>query len=327
MQQIARRFMNARPPEHGRIRFGERFKSGGRERPRALKTWRFTSPDEIAIRQIAQEYGGEARPWFDPKANPQNQWEVLTPVDRIHVWLPTEDSLSIMMEQWGGRGIERRCDEVTCTFYGRGRPMQAPCYCADQPKPTCKPYSRLNVIIPNVVFGGVWRLEVKGNHFAHEAPGMISTIASLQERQGMVRVDLLLTERTGKDDEGRMTKFIVPKISVAMTPQQMLEGMAQVQRLAIGPSREVTETPVATPELRSVTVDPDDDDIVDAEILEGPWHHAIDEDDTELTQLLKQSVEQAEIRKAHREDGWDEPPGHVAVKRNPDPNGPKYIRK
>ena len=77
-----------RPPEHGRIRFGERYTArNGKSAMRALTTFRFTSPDRNAIEQIARLYGGEARPWSDPKASPQNQFEVYTESSRISVML------------------------------------------------------------------------------------------------------------------------------------------------------------------------------------------------------------------------------------------------
>ncbi len=285
----------ARPPEQGRLRFG--VKTG--KAMKSIDTWRFTSPDERAIRSLAEHYGGVAKPWTDPKASPVNQWEVVTDAHRIPVWLPP-NSYSLNYELWGGRGLDRRCDGEVCTTWK----MEQPCLCNAAGDMTCKPYSRLNVILPNVGFGGVWRLEVKGWEFAHEAPGMIATLAALQNH-GIVKVELQLTRRSKMTREGKRN-WIVPQLVVDTTPEEMLAGAAQVQQLeaphpagaglrAIGPA-DLDEPSELEDLLQAsiVHVRSKKQDIIDAEVIEP--------------------------------EGWDIPPGGVKVRRNPDKEGPKWIR-
>ena len=315
------RDLRLRPPEHGRIRFGKKTVTrNGKERPTAIETWRFTSPDREAIEQLAELYGGRCEPWHDPKASPQHQFQVETDAGRIQVWMAPNDSYTVQYEQWGGKGIERRCDGETCTFYGIGGAMERPCVCESQPEQTCKPYSRLNVILPQIRFGGVWRLEVKGQAFAHEAPGMIEAILAMQQA-GMARVDLLLTKRTARDDSGQLMHFVVPQISVSITPEEMLQGLGQVQqrislehpsRLAIAPA--------------PFTTDGDDSAVMGELIEPSVWHRPYDDDDAEdaeLVDLLERSVAKVAAEKL---DGWDTPPPDVRVKRNLNPGGPKWIR-
>ncbi len=335
-----------RPPEQGRIRYGEK---GGRQGRQAIETWRFTSPDRDSIEQLAAMYGGECTPWSDPKASPQHQFQVTTTSSTISVFLP-RDTYTFMYERWGGGGKERVCDGDVCTFFGRGQPMTGPCACANEPEQTCKPVSRLNVILPGVNFGGVWRLEARGWNFAHEAPGMIESIFSLQP-DGMAQVQIMLTKRT-KREGGRVSNFIVPQLIVPMTPEQMLQGVSQVQRLALPQAQHPSNQP-PRPQLAAV---PDlDDEVVDAEVMEDDWTDWNDDrgdwgawdqqgqdasagdsagqTSDKLTEQLEASLRWAEQRNAqHREarqsqQGWDERPMGVKVRRNPDPNGPTWIRR
>lgn len=310
-----------RPPEHGRIRFGERFVGrNGKTAMRALTTFRFTSPDRNAIEQIAALYGGEARPWSDPKASPQNQFEVYTEASRIKVMLPVQDCYTMAYEQWGGRGIERRCDGQTCTFYGAGSPMERDCICQNQPEQTCKPYSRVNVIMPGVDLGGVWRLEVKGQSFMHEGPGMLELILSMSEG-GMAACDIMLTKRSTNGKH-----YVVPQFVMPYTPEQILAGQAQVRAL---PSAAHPSVMPARAELAPV---PDlDDEVVDGELVDDGWYEQ-PVDDGELVVLLERSVERARKLRAVPDnvvEGWDDAnrPLDRAVRRNPDPNGPKWIPK
>ena len=114
----------------------------------------------------------------------------------------------------------------------------------------------------------------------------------------MTRVDLVLTKRQ-KVINGRTSKYVVPQFVFSATPQQMLEGAALVSRMQIEPPRAsaLELTAASEPVWQTVTAD---DEIAEAEIVY---------DDDEPTV-----------------DGWGSPPGDVAVRRNPDPDGPKWIR-
>lgn len=282
------RDLEHRAPEHGRLRYGIRTERA----MKALTTWRMTSPDLEAIEQLAAMYGGTPRPWSDPMASPENQYEVVTTSERISVWLPP-NAYEVQNELWTKAGCERRCDGETCTT---GK-LETACLCVVEKDDKCKPYSRLNVVLPGVNFGGYWRLEVKGKNFAYEAPGMIAAIHQMQGQQGTQVVDLMLTRRQKKIG-GQTKKYIVPQFIFNFTPQQMLEGASLVSRMELPePRASQLELSVASESVWQPVLD--DDEIAEAEIVE---------DDEP------------------QETAWDVPPPDVAVRRNPDPNGPKWIK-
>jgi hypothetical protein len=304
-----------RPPEHGRIRFGERYTTkNGKQAMRALTTFRFTSPDKQVVEQLAALYGGSPQPWTDPKASPQNQFEVYTDASNIEVLLPMNDAFSQNYEMWGGRGIELRCDGQQCIDYRIGGKVERPCVCSEQTEMRCKPYTRVNMILPNVNFGGVWRLEVKGQAFLHEAPGMIAAIQQLQTA-GMTRVNLLLTQRTsrviGPGGKPQVQQFVVPQFSVAITPDQMIAGISAVKL-----------SDCNGPAMQALPSHKDDNEITEAEIIDDIWHKPMINSKSEHIELVDTETAKEEP------EGWDVPPPDVSVRKNPlYPNGPKWIRK
>lgn len=232
----------------------------GKMIPKAIDKWRFTSPDGTAIKQLAELYGGKAVRWQEPKANPPNQFQVITEANSIDVWLQP-GSLDIVYEYWSGNTCRRRCDGYEADFYGSSR-IRDDCLCNGPKAPEkdadlCKAVSRVSLILPNVRFGGMWRLEVKGRTFAHEAPGQIKLIEELQQR-GMSSCKLTLTHRQKVTHEGTK-QFIVPVFSVDETPVGITQGGARAgitagTQLAIGPSYD--ERPF---------------DTVDAEVVEDQY--------------------------------------------------------
>lgn len=247
---------NTQPPEQGRLRYGVKDPRRGM---RAIDKWRFTSPDKTAIEQLAETYGGEPQPWNEPKAAVKNQWELLSTSNTVKCYI-SPGSLTITRERWGGRGIERRCtvDGSSCSLYSRtGAAHHQPCACAEEgaqwgDKTHCKFYSRLNVILPACRFGGVWRMEAKGQTFAHEAPGMIRLIETLSDQQ-ITPVDLTLEHRSALVN-GERVNFIVPKFTMNATPHQMIAGESLVQIGSNHPAPLELESP--------------DDQVIDAEIVE-----------------------------------------------------------
>jgi hypothetical protein len=272
--------LGTRLPEHGRIRLGVKTAKA----MKSIDTFRFTSGDRAAIETLASLYGGTAKPWADPKANPPTQYEVVSEASEIRVLLPP-DALSVWYEQWSGGGVTRRCDGVTCQvpLSGPDAAMgEVPCLCVAQNAMACRPYTRLNVILPEVRFGGAWRLETKGWNAAHEMPTMERMIQQLQAF-GIVEGRLVLERR---QSQGGKRKFVVPKLLIDTSPLDMLAGMAAVGSLAgpestpaLGPGGEPADEPavMTPPENRQLTEpveiedvswfeDPDDEP-VDAELV------------------------------------------------------------
>lgn len=267
-----------RLPEHGRIRMGVKTVGrNGKAGMKSIDTFRFTSPDQQAIEQIAARYGGEAKPWHDDKASPRDQWEVITRTSEVRIFLPP-DSLSIWYELWSGGGVARRCDGEVVQVPGVDDMIEKPCMCVAQNAMECKPYTRLTVILPEIRFGGGWRLETKGWEAVHEMPGMQRMIEQLQA-MGIVEARLRL-DKVQKAVRGQTRHYVVPRLLVDTTPMQMLEGGGTVAALAAG-EQALPERPqlVAGPQVDDQERDwfdeettplqvQDRDDVIDVEVVE-----------------------------------------------------------
>lgn len=253
-----------RIPDAGRLRFGRKVKSGGKERPQAIATWRLTSHDEEAIRQLAAIYGGTPQPWTD--APTPGQWEVFTEASELRVVLPPDPlGGTPIYELWSGGGCQRRCDGVMCqtivTGPDGGELADVPCICSEKGVLACAVKTRLSVVLPEVKFAGVWRLDSGSWNVAHEFPGMVAMIQQLQAR-GMTRA-LLGLEHRKVVTAGQTKRFIMPTLRVGVSPDAMLEGAASVAALSSGP---VAPAPPAA-QLEASTGLPDDDDVVDGELV------------------------------------------------------------
>ena len=276
-----------RTPEQGRIRLGVKTERA----MKSLDTFRFTSPDREAICQIADLYGGVVEEWKPPRSK-QQQWEVITDTSDIRVFLPP-DSIHVWYEQWSGGGCQRRCDGVTVSI-----PVKTPdgmdtdtepCLCQDEQSPQkCSPYTRLNVILPEIKFGGVWRLESKGWNAANEMPNMAMMLQQMQI-VGLMEGRLILEQRS-RVSGGQTRHFVVPRLAMNISPTEILSGDARVGSL----QDTVTQTvPVLTSGVQEQIDDFVVHAVIDAEVVEGT-------------------------------EGWDKPPAGISVKKNPNPP-PKYL--
>lgn len=247
-----------RAPEAGRIRLG--VKDSAKGFPKAIDKLRFTSPNRAVIEEIAARYGGTAAPWNDPSANPSNQWQVIATTDEIPVYL-VPDGVDSSYELWDKGGCQRRCDGETCEI-PIGAPdgyelERVPCICDRAGAMECKAVTRLNVILPEIRFTGTWRLESKGWNAQAELPGMFDFITSMAER-GLLVEALLGVEKREKMHRGRKKNFVVPRLSVKQTPQEMLAG----------PSNIALEVPSSMPALETPAHDDDHADVIDVEVVD-----------------------------------------------------------
>ncbi len=250
--------LGQRIPEQGRIRLGVKTERA----MKAITEFRFTSPDQDALDQLADLYGGSVSVWSDPKANPPNQFELLSTAKSIRVFLPP-DALSIHYEMWTGGGVVRRCDGLECETTVNGpegkEPALVPCICETQQKMMCKPHARLTVILPDISFRGSWRLETKGWNAVQELPTMVALIDQLQSSGRMTKASLTISEQTHMVD-GTKQNYVVPKIGLDESPEALIEGRAVVA--AIDDSS-VPALPVAGVSVVA------DTEIVDAELVES----------------------------------------------------------
>lgn len=237
--------LDRRTPEAGRIRLGVR---SGRAM-KSIETFRFTSPYQDLIEMLAGKYGGTARPWSDDRARIQNQFEVVTTTSEIPVYLPA-NGLSSWYEKWSGGGCERRCDGVSCEIaqmQGDNASMvKTSCICLGKGVRECEPYTRLSVVLPELPFRGTWRLETKGWNALHELPGMFDMIRSLDESGRMVQAYLGVEKRSDKNN-GRTRHYVVPKLTVGQSPQELQAGDAAVVSIAPpSPVQEIAVTSVTS---------------------------------------------------------------------------------
>lgn len=273
IQQLGRRMV-----EHGRIRLGVKGQTQtGKVKPQSIDTFRFTSPDQSAIEQLAALYGGTPRRWTDPKASPTDQFEVISSATEIPVWI-MPDQLSQAYELWSGGGCVRRCDGEQCetsqqTWDADYEPVLVPCICGAKGRLECGLKTRLAVVIPTIRFGGAWRVETKGRNAAEEMPAMAEMIEMLQE-SGPVNGFLALERR---QSQGGRRNFVVPTLRVDVTAQQLVAGAGGVTgELGTGSPAGAPASPAALGQGGSAAPlappprDPWDVDaeVVDAEIVE-----------------------------------------------------------
>ncbi len=216
--------LGARVQEAGRIRSG--IKTGAKGAPKALTTWRFTSPHQDLIEALAERYGGEARPWSEAKAAAQHQWEVVTEAKSVRVYVPP-GGLTQGYELWSGARCERRCNGVTAEVPSRGPDgiAEVDCLCVREQDLQCKPVTRLSVVLPDIPFRGTWRLETKSWNAADELNAMERMIDSLQETRDIVAADLILEQRSRMTPQGKRN-FVVPTLALTASVEALAAGTA-----------------------------------------------------------------------------------------------------
>lgn len=255
-------------PEMGRIRTG--VKSGNRFK--AIDTFRFTSRHRDPLTQLAELYGGEVKAWHDDRANPPNQFELITDASEIEV-LVQPGSVSCDYELWGSGGLQRRCDGVTCTqwFYdgNDSSTLENDCICHSKGVRECVPKTRVQVIFPSIEFGGTWRYESGGMEAATTLPNMLAIIEQLQLQNSLMLTRMRIEKR--ERTKGRQKrKYNVVTLSTSVTVNEILAGggnyshqigpAAQPQLQSGGQQQEEHDQPDQHQDI--------DDEVVDAELVE-----------------------------------------------------------
>ncbi|MFE3031520.1 hypothetical protein ACFXKY_07715 [Streptomyces canus] len=220
--------------ELGRIRIGQKVATAkGGTRPGKLDRFRLTSPSKELLDRVAAKYGGTVQPWTPDGG--AGQYEVITDARRMPIHVPPQP-VSQYFELWSGGGCQRRCDGVTELLKDR------PCICGPDPEQrSCKPTTRLNVVLSEIEGVGVWRLESHGYYAALELPGVAELLA---QTGGYVEAFLGLEQRTAKRD-GQTRHWMVPTIDLAVTPAALMAGAASAAGPAVagGPQRAAIEAP------------------------------------------------------------------------------------
>lgn len=279
--------MLGRAQEHGRIRtgiFDPKIGRGGMAR--AIDTFRLTSPDERAITQLAGIYGGTVKPWHNNRANPPQQFEVITDSTTLSVVLAGQDAVSSDYERWGGGGIDRRCDGVNCTVFKylkNADPIEEPhpCICDNLPENATKDMfcvlkTRLRVFFPQISFAGVWRYESSSWNVGHEMPAMADLVEQFAARGGLIPCRLRLIKQR-KQQGPNVKQYTIVRLELESTAAELVSGEGIFGMRASG---ELENPDTGAPMLEAGTDlrtmdefldDADginDDGIIDAEIVE-----------------------------------------------------------
>lgn len=266
--------LSRRLPEAGRIRTGVKRKTrNGKEAPAAITEFRFTSHDETALGQLAEMYGGDVVPWSEPKAA-AGQFELITTAPEIRVVLPPDPlGGTPIYELWSGGGCERRCDGVTAAVLQQGQDglesVDVGCLCAAKGEVSCNVVTRLSVIIPEVKFAGVWRLDTKSWNAAQDLPGMVDMVQSTMQSHGLSYALLSLQQKRSVQ-AGETHRFTVPVLSLPVSIETLAAGGSRLGELPSQSLPELGTSSSGASELSSPLVEAPDDEIHDAEIVDEP---------------------------------------------------------
>lgn len=248
----------ARYPELGRIRLGSK---GPKGEPRKGKFLRFSSDDDVVLLALADQLGGEVKPWTDDKA--EQAFHLTSESASVPVLLPA-DPIDTTYEKWGSGGIAKRCDGEMCL-----QPMQAPdgghmyespCACLaaglvpgdrdDQKKGACQVTVRLRLIIPSVPGLGAWMCTSHSVYAAMELPGQIELLQAMSGRGRLVPADFAIEPRTEKKPwEKYKRDYIVPVLRVRASLAQLMSGEPIMGELATGEPEPRIDCPVGCGEV------------------------------------------------------------------------------
>ena len=267
-------------PEAGRIRTGVKQGRG----MRALDTFRFTSVDKAAIEELATLYGGTVKAWQDDRANPPNQWEVISEADTIEVAVQP-GSVDVYYEMWSKGGLQRRCDGEEVSVWIKRQDdverKEQPCICGQQGLLECQLKTRVALIFPSINFSGTWRYESSGRTVANTVPGMLAIVEALQSTRGLLPIEMTIVKQEMMK-AGQKRKFSIVQFRSKVSVDQMLAGSGTYQA-QVGPgtttmapalaSAPTEHEHVGVPNTDYVVSGLDDDEVVEAELVDDDDLH------------------------------------------------------
>lgn len=237
--------------ELGRIRLGyQAATQNGRTRPAKLSSFRFTSPTERYIRDLAALYGGEPRPW-DNGGKPEH--EVFTEATSIPV-VAMKGGMSQWLETWSGGGCIHRCDGETNALTGEACDLNERVTIGRDtvnPHEVAKPTTRLALMLPELDAIGAFRMESKGWNAAAEIPAVAELAAFVGD---LVPAHLTMVERRMVKN-GQTSRFVVPVLDLQIGAARLREVVAAKSGapLELAASPDGGEAPAALPALAATT--------------------------------------------------------------------------
>lgn len=209
--------LQRRLTEVGRIRIGQKVPtSNGKTRPGKLDRLRFTSPARHLIDAIAEQLGGQVKPWQAPSGP---QFEVITDAKEIPVYVPPQN-IDPWYEAWGNGYMQRRCDGE------REAKRDVPCMCKPDSR-DCKPTTRISLMLADVPGLGVWRLESHGWNAAAELSMLTEMLAQAPKP---LPARLLIQPRQQKvlkpDGKVETRDFMVPILLFDVITSRQIQGGA-----------------------------------------------------------------------------------------------------
>jgi hypothetical protein len=104
------------------------------------------------------------------------------------------------------------------------------CLCLAQHSQVCRPYTRVNLLLPRIDFGGTWRLETKGQNAAEELRWVDNMIAELNQLGQIVMCVLRVDVRSSWKD-GRKQNYVVPKLQLKTSLEALMQGEGTIAEL------------------------------------------------------------------------------------------------
>jgi hypothetical protein len=252
----------------GEIRLGTTVVRNEKRQPVKLDTFRLTTNSHNVAVQAAGVLGGSVRQ--AQLLNGRKAYEVVTSVSELPVMVPPGDAvISQHYEKWTAAGCERRCDGIQTLIPG------GPCQCPrdldmrrDQAKSgnACKPITRLNVMLPDIMDLGVWLVQSTGDNAADELAITADVLKKARDADVIIPATLRMEHRERRIVGEKPRRFVVPVLEINASLRDMV---------AIGGSQDLMDAlpPPPPANLRAIGAGPAliadaDDEPIDAEIVD-----------------------------------------------------------
>lgn len=218
----------------GTLRLGEQAETrDGKKYPRSRETWRITCTTEEIAKAISLNFGGSVKTW----EHEREPFLVDTETDRLPIAVVPGHAYSGWYELWSGGGCQRRCDGYEEQLTGEE------CLCDPEAR-TCKPMTRLSVVLRGIDALGLFRLNTGGWYAATELAGAIEFLESATAA-GQVLPGTLRIEERRQIRDGQTKRFKVPVLDVPFGIDRILTGQSSLGAPAGAPQEELVWTPVA----------------------------------------------------------------------------------